>query len=63
MKEGKSRVADARELSLIKKKVHKLINRDALLEIACDLVNIPSPTGFEKACADYIIERYRAAGI
>lgn len=56
-------MADSRQLTTIKKKVQNLINRDELLQIACDLVNIPSPTGFEKACADYIIERYRAAGI
>ena len=40
-----------------------MVKRDELVRIACDLVNIPSPTGSEKACADYVIGRYRAAGI
>ena len=46
-----------------KKKVLSLIDRDEVVRIACDLVDIPSPTGFEQACADYIIGRYRNAGI
>jgi acetylornithine deacetylase/succinyl-diaminopimelate desuccinylase-like protein len=54
---------DARSIAAAKKKVLKLVDREALTSIACDLVNIPSPTGNEKACADYIIGRYRAAGI
>ena len=33
------------------------------MKIACDLVDIPSPTGYEKNCADYILNRYRAAGV
>src|SRR5215510_8415177 len=44
-------------------KVFKHIDRDALVKIACDLVDIPSPTGYEKSCADYILSRYKAAGI
>ena len=43
--------------------VLKLIDREAVAKIACDLVDIPSPTGYEKNCADYIMNRYRAAGI
>ncbi len=46
-----------------KQKVLSMIDRDEVVRIACDLVNIPSPTGFEQACADYIITRYRNAGI
>ena len=46
-----------------KEKVLPLIDKGEVTRIACDLVDIPSPTGFEKACADYIIARYRAAGI
>jgi acetylornithine deacetylase/succinyl-diaminopimelate desuccinylase-like protein len=56
-------VADSRKLAAMKKKVQQLVNRDALLQIACDLVNIPSPTGHEQACADYIVGCYRAAGL
>jgi len=44
-------------------KVLSLVDRDELVKIGCDLVNIPSPTGYEKDCADYIIGRYKAAGI
>lgn len=47
----------------LKQQLHASVNREKLTQIACDLVNIPSPTGFEKACADYIIRRYEAAGI
>ena len=54
---------DSRPLAAMKKKVQRLVDRDALLTIACDLVNIPSATGHEQACADYIIGRYRRAGI
>lgn len=56
-------MAHARSLAAAKKKVSTLVDRDALTRIACDLVNIPSPTGSEKACADYITGRYRTAGI
>jgi acetylornithine deacetylase/succinyl-diaminopimelate desuccinylase-like protein len=44
-------------------KVLKHIDRDAIVKIACDLVDIPSPTGYEKPCADYILSRYKMAGI
>ncbi len=44
-------------------KILRLIDREAVTKIACDLVDIPSPTGYEKNCADYILNRYRAAGI
>lgn len=47
----------------IKKQLLSMVDRKALVDIACDLVNIPSPTGAEKACADYIIARYEKAGI
>jgi acetylornithine deacetylase len=46
-----------------KRKVLDLIDRDDVVRIACDLVDIPSPTGSEKACADYIIDRYRRMGM
>ena len=47
----------------LKKKLLDMVDRKALVAIACDLVNIPSPTGAEKACADYIVGRYEKAGI
>src|SRR5688572_14910890 len=56
-------MADENKIAADKQKVLALIDRDAVVEIACDLVDIPSPTGFEKPCADYIIDRYRRAGI
>jgi acetylornithine deacetylase len=46
-----------------KKRVLGYIDRDEVVRIARDLVDIPSPTGYEKRCADYIIERYKAAGL
>lgn len=46
-----------------KKEVLALVNREEVARIACDLVDIPSPTGYEGACADYIINRYQKAGI
>jgi acetylornithine deacetylase len=47
----------------LKKKLLAMVDREELVRIACDLVDIPSPTGGEKACADYIIGRYEKAGI
>ena len=49
--------------SELKVRLLSQVDRGELQAIACDLVNIPSPTGFEKACADYILARYRQAGI
>ncbi|HYK13387.1 MAG TPA: M20/M25/M40 family metallo-hydrolase, partial [Burkholderiales bacterium] len=53
----------AKKIAADKAKVLPLISKDEVTRIACDLVDIPSPTGSEQACADYIIGRYRAAGI
>jgi acetylornithine deacetylase/succinyl-diaminopimelate desuccinylase-like protein len=53
----------AAELDALKKQVHGMVDREKLMQIACDLVDIPSPTGYEKPCADYILARYKAAGI
>ena len=53
----------ADDLAALKKKLHQMVDRNALTQIACDLVNIPSPTGYEKPCADYILKRYETAGI
>jgi acetylornithine deacetylase/succinyl-diaminopimelate desuccinylase-like protein len=39
------------------------INADELARLACDLVNIPSATGQERAVAEYILEWFRASGL
>src|SRR5476651_1269774 len=56
-------MADQKKIAADKHKVLDLINRDEVVKIACDLVDIPSPTGSEKQCADYIIDRYKRADI
>jgi acetylornithine deacetylase len=53
----------ATELDSLKRQLHQMVDREKLTRIACELVDIPSPTGYEKACADYILARYQAAGI
>jgi len=50
-------------LAELKSALMRSVDREELVRIACDLVNIPSATGYEKPCADYIVERYRRAGI
>jgi acetylornithine deacetylase/succinyl-diaminopimelate desuccinylase-like protein len=39
------------------------IDRDELAQLACDLTSIPSPTGQEKAVAEYILGWYEANGL
>ena len=39
------------------------INREELAQLACDLVNIPSATGQEKAIAEFILEWFHANGL
>ena len=39
------------------------IDRDELAQLACDLTSIPSPTGQEKAVAEYILEWYAKNGM
>ena len=56
-------MTSSKSLAVLKKKALGMVNRKELLGLACDLINIPSPTGHEKPCADYITNRYRAAGI
>ena len=41
-------------------KVLTHLDRDELAQLACDLVNIKSPTGQEKAVADFILDWYQA---
>lgn len=46
-------------------KVEKVLNeidQDELVELTCDLIDIPSPTGHEKEIAEYIIEWLRKNG-
>src|SRR5450759_5359228 len=56
-------MTSSRSLAVLKKKALGMVNRKELLGLVCDLINIPSPTGHEKPCADYITNRYRAAGM
>ena len=46
-----------------KRLVLPLVDQKEVLGIACDLVDIGSPTGHEKECADYIIGRYKSVGM
>jgi acetylornithine deacetylase/succinyl-diaminopimelate desuccinylase-like protein len=39
------------------------IDRDELAQVACDITSIPSPTGQEKAVAEYILAWYEANGL
>lgn len=56
-------MAGKASLSELKKDVLNRIDREQIVKIASDLINIPSATGFERECAEYIIGRYTAAGI
>jgi acetylornithine deacetylase len=56
-------VDSAEKIAADKRLVIPLVDQKEVLEIACDLVDIASPTGHEKACADYIMGRYKSAGI
>ena len=45
------------------KQVLAYIDRDELAQLGCDLVNIPSPTGQEKAVAEYILHWFQESGL
>jgi acetylornithine deacetylase/succinyl-diaminopimelate desuccinylase-like protein len=45
------------------KKIVAQIDNNELAQLACDLVNIPSATGQEKAIAEFILSWYQAKGI
>jgi acetylornithine deacetylase/succinyl-diaminopimelate desuccinylase-like protein len=45
------------------KKVLAQIDRDELAQLGCDLTSIPSPTGREKAIAEFILNWFQANGI
>jgi len=44
-------------------KVLAQIDKNELAQLACDLVNIPSPTGQEKGVAEYILDWFHANGL
>src|SRR5438552_16415822 len=45
------------------KKVLAQIDRDELAQLGCDLTSIPSPTGQEKAIAEFILNWFAANGL
>ncbi len=45
------------------KKVLAQIDRDELAQLGCDLTNIPSPTGQEKAIAEFILTWFEGNGL
>ena len=45
------------------RKVLAEIDRDELARLGCDLVNHPSPTGQEKAVAEFILHWFQANGL
>jgi acetylornithine deacetylase len=45
------------------KKIIAQIDKNELAQLACDLVNIPSPTGQEKGVAEYILNWFQANGL
>src|SRR2546426_3041608 len=45
------------------KKVLAQIDKNELAQLACDLVNIPSPTGQERAIGEFILGWYQANGL
>jgi acetylornithine deacetylase/succinyl-diaminopimelate desuccinylase-like protein len=47
----------------VAKQVLANLDKDELAQLACDLVNIPSPTGQEKAIAEFILDWYKANGL
>ena len=47
----------------VAKKVFAQIDRDELAQLGCDLTSIPSPTGREKAIAEFILNWFEASGI
>lgn len=45
------------------KKILAQIDRDELAQLGCDLTSIPSPTGQEKAIAEFILDWFQANGL
>ncbi|HEY2920673.1 MAG TPA: M20/M25/M40 family metallo-hydrolase [Candidatus Binatia bacterium] len=45
------------------KRILAQIDRDELAQLGCDLTSIPSPTGREKAIAEFILNWFEATGI
>jgi hypothetical protein len=48
---------------LAAKEVLAHIDRDELAQLGCDLTSIPSPTGHEKAIAEFILAWFEANGL
>ncbi len=44
-------------------KIMAAVNKEALVKLAMDLVNIPSPTGHENRIAEFVAEQYTALGL
>ena len=38
------------------------VDEDAIAQLTMEMVDIPSPQGGEKALAEYLADRFRAAG-
>src|SRR5688572_21540699 len=45
------------------KRILGQIDRDELAQLGCDLTSIPSPTGQEKAIAEFILNWFQANGL
>src|SRR5256885_10110220 len=45
------------------KKILAQIDRDELAQLGCDLTSIPSPTGHEKAIAEFILAWFERNGL
>jgi len=45
------------------KKILACIDRNELAQLGCDLTSIPSPTGQEKAIAEFILGWFEANGL
>jgi acetylornithine deacetylase len=39
------------------------VTQDAVADLLAEMIDIPSPVGSEKALADYLLDRFRAAGL
>ena len=53
-------------MSIDKESAEKILahlDKDEIAQLACDLVNIPSPTGKEKGVAEFIMDWFKANGL
>ena len=56
-------MASERSVQEMKNSALKHVSKLRVTDIACDIVNILSPTGYEKDCADHIIAIYNQLGL